>query len=145
MISKLKYNAHLPFLELGYQRMAVSERSLSEPTEERYSEDQPRDPDGKFAGGGGSPKDQKIGDKVKDVFGNEGTVKGWHGQSGTVQVDVAGKLQYWHPSQLQRGLYVHCGPQGEILFAPTEVRFNPDQSRVPDGKFASGGSGGRVR
>ena len=112
----------------------------------RYSPDQPRDPDGKFgSGGGGSPKDQKIGDKVKDVFGNEGTVKGWHGQSGTVQVDVAGKLQYWHPSQLQRGLYVHCGPQGEILFAPAEVRFNPDQSRVPDGKFASGGSGGRVR
>jgi len=119
---------------------------LTHDSEFRYSEDQPRDPDGKFgSGGGGSPKDQKIGDKVKDVFGNEGTVKGWHGQSGTVQVDVAGKLQYWHPSQLQRGLYVHCGPQGEILFAPAEVRFNPDQSRVPDGKFASGGSGGRVR
>ena len=92
------------------------------------------DEKGQFAsGGGGSPKDQKVGDKVKDVFGNEGTVKGWHGQSGTVQVDVAGKLQYWHPSQFQRGLYVHCGPQGEIL----EERFNENHDEK--GKFTSGG------
>ena len=87
------------------------------------------DAKGQFASGvGGSPKDQKIGDKVKDVFGNEGTVKGWHGQSGTVQVDVVGKLQYWHPSQFQRWLYVHCGPQGEIL----EERALPSPSHLTD-------------
>jgi hypothetical protein len=86
------------------------------------------DEKGQFTSGGGSPKDQKIGDKVKDVFGNEGTIKGWHGQSGTVQVDVVGKLQYWHPSQFQRGLYVHCGPQGEIL----EERDLPSPSHLTD-------------
>jgi hypothetical protein len=99
----------------------------------RFNEN--HDEKGKFtSGGGGSPKDQKVGDKVKDVFGNEGTVKGRHGQSGTVQVDVAGKLQYWHPSQFQRGLYVHCGPQGEIL----EERFNENHGEA--GRFTSSGT-----
>ena len=38
---------------LGYMiREPNNDRSLSEPTELRFSEDQPRDPDGKFAGGG---------------------------------------------------------------------------------------------
>jgi hypothetical protein len=79
----------------------------------RYSEDQPRETDGKFGSGSSSSPHEhetvkqtgklaelKVGDKVKDTLGRAGIVKGW--AAGKTQVEVGGKLEYWHASQFQR-------------------------------------------
>lgn len=116
--------------------------------EVRYSDDQPRDPNGKFGSGAGSAgeasnvasglksvTDQedahgiKVGDKVTLDKGRTGVVKSVAGNS--LHVDT-GKSMYesWHATKVGRSFVIE-----------EETRYSDDQPRDDHGRFGEGGGG----